>query len=900
MLTSMKKLLLGICFTWIICLPLVAQDFRDIRWSGEYSRQPLSSILEEIQNQKPVRFFFRPEWIEGAIFSGSFDNVPLDQVLGQLLANTELTYQPYQEHYVVLLQKNVNALRASLRGNEPDKSLLIIGDSLSNPGQSTVTVSGYVRDGATGQGVTGATVLVQDLRQGTSTNLNGFFSFTLPVGVHSLLINSLGFEEETRNVKVISAGTLSVDLYEGTARLEEITITERAEDDNVSNPQMSATRMDIRKVKKMPAFLGEVDLIKAIELLPGVSVAGEGAAGFNVRGGDVGQNLILLDGITIFNPSHLFGFFSAFNADLLQDATLYKGGIPARYGGRIASVLDVSLKEGNLRQITGSGGIGLVASRLALEVPLVPEKSSLIIGGRTSYSDWILKRVDDLDIRRSEASFYDANLKWTYRLNEAHKVGLTGYISNDDFTYAGTTAYGYQNQGAAFHWDFLISPEWLSAVTLTHSRFKYQVGDFVDSLRASSLEAGFAISEGRWNVTRFWEKHQVDAGISLARHDFEPGTLQPGDEFSSIIPKTLAKEQAWDMSAYINDEFNLTSTLTLNLGVRYNWYRAVGPSRVTLYEPGLPRTPGSAVDSVSYGTGETVVPYQGFEPRLALRIGLDARSSVKLSYNRMRQNLHLISNTTAITPTDIWKLSDTYIPPQIGDQYAIGYFRNARNNAVESSLEVYYKDVQNLVEYKDGATLLMNDQLETDLLTGIGRSYGAEFYLAKNLGRLTGWLSYTYSRTLRQVAGPSTDQRINQGSWYPSNFDKPHDFTVVGNYQFTRRIRLGFNFTYSTGRPITLPEGTYQIENQAIAHFSARNQYRVADHHRLDISFSVDGNLKKKKKWDSSWTFALYNFYGRNNPYSVFFRNDSGGTLNAYRLSVLGRPFPSVTYNFSF
>ena len=722
----------------------------------------------------------------------------------------------------------------------------------------------------------------------------------LPVGRHSLLVGSLGFEEERRDVRVLSAGTLSVDLYESTARLEEITISERAEDDNVSNTQMSATRMDIQTVKKMPAFLGEVDLINAIELLPGVSVAGEGAAGFNVRGGDVGQNLILLDGISIFNPSHLFGFFSAFNADLLQDATLYKGGIPARYGGRIASVLDVSLKEGNLRKVTGSGGIGLVASRLALEVPLVPEKSSLMIGGRTSYSDWILKRVDDVNIRRSEASFYDANLKWTYRLNEAHKIGITGYASNDNFTYAGTTTYGYQNQGAAFRWNFLVSPEWLSTVSLTHSRFWYQVGDDIDSLRASLLNAGFAISEGRWNVTRFWEKHQVDAGISLARYNFQPGTLRPEDELSVIAPKTLATEQAQDVSAYLNDEFNINSRITLNLGVRYNRYRAVGPSQVTQYEPGLPRTPGSAVDTIYYGVGETVAPYQGLEPRVALRLGLSARSSLKLSYNRMRQNLHLISNTTAITPTDIWKLRDTYVPPQIGDQYARGYFCNAQGNAIESSLEVYYKDVQNLVEYKDGATLLMNDQLETDLLTGVGRSYGAELYVAKNRGRLTGWLSYTYARTLRQVAGPTADQRINQGRWYPSNFDKPHDFTVVGNYQFTRRMRLGFNFTYSTGRPVTLPQGTYQIESQSIAHFSARNQYRVDDYHRLDISFSVDGNLKKKKKWDSSWTFALYNFYGRNNPYSVFFRNDSGGTLNAYRLAVLGRPFPSVTYNFTF
>ncbi|WKN32904.1 carboxypeptidase-like regulatory domain-containing protein [Porifericola rhodea] len=896
----MRKILPGICLFWIVYLPLCAQSIEEIRWTGSYSNTKLPTIFEAIEAQYPVRFFYRQEWLEDIVFTGTFSQEPLPQLMQKLLQGTELTYKPYQGPYIILLHKNPNTLNHG-RGREGEDNLIVIGDSLSNQGQTSATVSGYIRDGATGQGVTGATIFALPLEKGISTNINGYFSLSLPIGNHRLQVNSLGFEEESRNIKVISDGSLSVDLYEETARLEEITITERAEDYNVSSAQMSATRMDIQKVKKMPAFLGEVDLINSIELLPGVSVAGEGSAGFNVRGGDVGQNLILLDGISIFNPSHLFGFFSAFNADLLSDATLYKGGIPARYGGRLASVLDVSVKEGNLRQIKGSGGIGLVASRLSLEVPLVEEKSALIIGGRASYSDWILNRVDDMDLRQSEASFYDANLKWTYRLNEAHKIGLTGYISNDDFTYTRNTSYGYQNKGAAFNWDFLISQDWLSSLTLSHSRFSYEVGDLQDSTRASLLQAGFDISEGRWNVTRFWgERHQVDAGLSLSYYSFEPGEQQPYGDFSLLTPETLAEEQAWEMAVYLSDEFTITPALSLNIGLRYNQYRALGPADVTIYQNGNPSGSGRVVDTVSYASGETIAQYQGLEPRLALKYNLDARSSIKLSYNRMRQNMHLISNATSITPTDIWKLSNKYVQPQIGDQYAIGYFRNAIGNVIESSLEVYYKDIHQLVEYKDGAEILMNDQLETELLTGIGRAYGAELYVAKNLGRLTGWLSYTYSRSLRKVDGQYPDERVNQGSWYPSNFDKPHDFTVVGNYQFTRRLRMGFNFTYSTGRPVSLPEGTYKVGNQDIAHFSARNQYRVADYHRLDISFSVDGNLKKKKKWDSSWTFAIYNLYGRNNPYSIFFRNNAGGSLTAYQLAILGRPFPSVTYNFKF
>jgi len=897
----MKKWLLSLFLTATSLLPALCQNTDPVRISGNYQDHYLSDFILEVESEYPVRIFYQPRWIQGLRFTASLDRESLSQALEKVLENTPLTFQSYQQHYYVLLQKNPAAISRNTGSTADDESLLIIGDSLGRSGQKIATVSGYVREGATGQGIVGATVFAREASQGTSTNLNGYFSFTLPVGQDQLSVKSLGFEEENRNVRIISDGSLSVDMFEETARLEEITITEQAEDYNISSSQMSATRMDIQKVKKMPAFLGEVDLINSIELLPGVSVAGEGAAGYNVRGGDVGQNLILLDGIPIFNPSHLFGFFSAFNADLLKDATLYKGGIPARYGGRIASVLDATLKEGNLREFKGSGGVGVIASRLSLEIPLVEEKSALIIGGRASYSDWILNRVDDLSIRNSDASFYDANLKWTYRLNESHKIGLTAYLSNDDFTFAGNTSYAYGNAGAAFNWDFLINQDWLSTVSLTHSRFNYQVGDLQDSSRATLLRANFAISEARWNLTRYWgERHQIDIGANISRYDFAPGRLEPEGDFSLITPIQLDNEQAWDLSVYASDEFTINPSLSLTLGLRYNHYRAVGPARVAVYEEGVPRSPASVVDSLSYGSGETITSYQGFEPRLALRISLDSRSSLKFSYNRLRQNMHLVSNTTAITPTDIWKLSDHYISPQIGDQYAVGYFRNSFGNALETSVEVYYKDIQNLVEYKDGAEILVNQQLETDLLSGTGRAYGAEFYVAKNMGRLTGWLSYTYSRTLRRVDGDFPEERVNQGEWYPSNFDKPHDFTAVGNWQLTRRVRIGFNFTYSTGRPVTLPVGSYRVGNEVVANFSERNQYRIPDYHRLDISFSVDGNLKRKKKWDSSWTFAVYNLYGRNNPYSVFFVNDRGGALSAFQLSILGRPFPSVTYNFKF
>ncbi|MEM6843885.1 MAG: TonB-dependent receptor [Bacteroidota bacterium] len=875
------------------------QSMEDVVISRSASSISLTNWIQEIESAYAVRFFYRPAWTDSIVVTQSFTSIPLTEALTTIVKNTDLTFTTYQDYYIVLPSTSPSVINRA-NANPDDSRRIVIGDSLQS-GQTEATVSGYIRDGGTGQGIAGATLFSQETGQGTSTNANGYFTFSSPTGDYEWEINSLGYETEERKVRVTSDGLFSVDLFEETARLEEITITERAQDNNVSGAQMSATRMDIQRVQKMPAFLGEVDLINAIEMLPGVSVAGEGAAGFNVRGGDVGQNLILLDGIPIYNPSHLFGFFSAFNADLLQDATLYKGGIPARYGGRIASVLDISVKEGNLRKLKVSGGIGVVASRLSAEIPIVKEKSSLIIGGRASYSDWILNRLQDITLRQSEASFYDANAKWTYRLNESHKIGLTGYFSNDNFNLAQDATFQYQNAGGSFNWDYLISERWLSALRVTQSRYSYQIGDLQDSISASQIDAEFEQSGGQWSLNFFPnEEHEIGAGLEVSRYQFSPGDLRPSGDFSLITPRQLQAEQAWEFSGYLSDVYQINPFLTLTAGIRYNYYRYVGPREVFNYAEGRPRSPGSVTGTTNYTEGETIVTYQGWEPRAALRIGLNTQSSIKVSYNRLRQNTHLISNTASITPTDIWKLSDPYLPPQIGDQYAIGFFRNVFNNSIETSVEFYYKDILNLVEYRDGATLLMNEQLEADLLSGTGQAYGAELLISKNIGRLTGWLAYTYSRTLRKVDSEFAQERVNQGEWYPSYFDKPHDLTIVGNYQFTRRVRLGFNFTFSSGRPITLPESTYRIGQFDIADYSDRNEYRIPPYHRLDLSFSVDGNLKKNKKWDSSWTFAVYNFYGRNNPYSIFFQSNQTGRLSAFRLAILGRPFPSITYNFKF
>ena len=894
------KLLLLSVLCWLSICSLRAQSILDIKVTGNYQNTPIPAFFQEIEQQHPVRFFYIPSWIDSLTIHGQFNNEPFTQVLSQVLISTGLTYEMYHNHYVVLLKTGLpdNIEQYDDRGIR--ERFIVIGDSIGMKTGEDATLTGYVRDAANGEGFVGATVYVEELERGISTNLNGYYSLKIPSGAYHLQINYVGYEGEQRNIRMLSDGSLSVDLFENTARLEEITIFEKEEDFNITGAQMSVTRLDIQKVKKMPAFLGEVDIINSIEMLPGVSVAGEGAAGFNVRGGDVGQNLVLLDGIPVFNPSHLFGFFSAFNSDMLHDATLYKGGIPAQYGGRIASVLDVSMKDGNLRDFSGSGGIGVVASRLNLEIPLVKDKSSLLIGGRASYSDWILNRVRDLTIRNSEASFYDMNAKFGYRFNDKHKITLSSYLSHDHFLFNDEVDYSYGNSGASFAWDFLITQPLVSSFQATYAKYDYEVMSGEDSTKTAHLASGFEIYGGQWNLSFFpGEQHQLNGGVSVNWYAFQPGRQEPSGAYSLLLPKKLEDEQALETAVYLNEEYQISPKITLNLGLRYSWYANMGPGKVPVYEENQPLSPSTLVDSAFYDNGEQIATYQGFEPRVSLKVGLTPSSSIKASYNRLRQYIHLISNTAAVTPTDIWKLSDPYLQPQIGDQWALGYYKNFLINTIETSLEVFYKDIQNLPEYKNGATLLMNEYLETDLVNARGQAYGVEMFVAKNIGRLTGWLAYTYSRSLRKTESAYREERINQGEYFPSNFDKPHDFTLIANYQFTRRVRLGVNFIYSTGRPTSYPAGSYRLGTIDLPHFSERNQFRIPDYHRLDVSFSIDGNLKKNKKWDSSWTFSIYNLYGRKNPYSVYFVNEGRG-LQGYKLSVLGRPFPSITYNFKF
>lgn len=877
---------------------LFAQTSEKLMSSKTYNDLPMVDFIQEIETSYDVRFIFKEQWIENMTVSGSYSGQTLSRALTNIFSDNNLSVVVRGQNVVVFQKKNEILSRISEAEKSIDENTVIIGDDLANPNEAqTVVLSGYIKDGKTESELYGASIGIVELGIGTVANKYGFYTFEIPPGLYDLTVKFIGFEDNNYKVLVKNTGSFDVELFESSLLLQEVEISEEGPQYNVNSTSISTTRLNIQAIKKLPAFLGEVDVIKSLLMLPGVTTVGEGASGFNVRGGGTDQNLFLFDDAPVFNPSHLFGFFSNFNPDIVQEVTLYKGGIPAKYGDRISSVLDVQSKDGNIDKFALKGGIGLVSARLALETPIAKGKSSLIVGGRSSYADWLLNTVNDIEIKQSSAQFYDANVKWNTQLGVNDKISISGYISDDKFKFAQDTSYSWTTKNLTAKWRHLFKKKLFVEVIGVYADYSYEVEglkptfEFLlnSGINYRSLGARFTY------IPR--PNHEISYGAAYDRYKFRPGELSvPG--VSTVVAKTIEEEQANELSVYAQDEYKISNRLSVIAGVRYSRFVNVGNSNVIQYESGLPRNSSTAVDTVAFGSNESVATYGGLEPRLSAKYSITNSSSVKLSYNRLRQYIHTISNTTAVTPIDIWKSSDAYVEPQIGDQIAMGYFRNFNDNNIETSVEVYYKKLDNIIDYKNGAEIVLNQDIEQVLLGGIGRAYGIEFFFKKKEGRLTGWTSYTFSRTERQVDGLFPEEDINKGNYYPADYDQPHNLSVVANYQITKRWRMGFNFTFRTGRPTTAPEAKFTVNGTELAFFSERNQHRIPDYHRLDFSVTLEGGHKKKKILDGNWTFSLYNVYGRRNAYSVFFQDPPGAPPGAYKLSVLGAIFPSVSYNF--
>jgi hypothetical protein len=766
--------------------------------------------------------------------------------------------------------------------------------------QIEIKIQGYVKEQKTGEPIPGANVIIPSLQAGAASDRKGYYSFTIEdKGTYTIKVSAIGYQEIKQNITVIGPINKDFLLQETYTELDEIVITDQP-DANIKSTDIGKNSLDIESISSIPPFLGEVDVVKSILMLPGVTNVAEGSGGFNVRGGSIDQNLVLLDQAPLFNSSHVFGFFSVFNPDVVDKIDLYKGGIPARYGGRISSVLSVTQKNPDLNQFKVNGGVGLVSSRAKLEIPLIKGKTSLLLGGRTTYSDWLLRQVPDEDIKNSTANFYDVNGKLIHFFDENNQLKISGYLGKDNFKFAQDTAYSWQNRLLSINYRSRFSPQlWLDAY-LINSNYQYNV----DGLKAFSefnVEAAINYNEAKSNVT--WEPDQqqkFDFGFNFIDYTIQPGILQPVGDSSAINPRSVKREYAQEAGLYGQYDIELTPALSLSAGIRFSSFWNRGPGSVFTFAENSEKTTASINDTLRFNDGEVAASYGGLEPRFSARLSLNSSSSLKFSYNRLRQYVHLISNTLAITPTDIWKTSDYHLKPLIGDQWSAGYFKNFNDNQIETSVEVYYKQMKNMVEFKDGAELLLNQNLATELLQGRGKAYGLELLLKKKSGKLTGWLSYTFSRTLRLMEGDFANETINQGNYYPSNFDKPHEISLVGDWQMHPKWNFGFNYTYSTGRPITIPIAQFTVNEVIIPYYSERNAFRVPDYHRLDLSFTFTPNLDQSRLWQDSWTFSLFNVYGRQNPYSIFFRQDFRNIPpKAYQISVIGAIFPSLTYNFS-
>ncbi len=898
------------------------QDDRVVRTS--HHQQPFTEFVTAMEASFPVHFYFRQEWIDSVRIIQHEEEQKLTEILDATLSPHQISFY-IREGNIFLSSGRV--IDPSLARSFPEKEpvagypekasqteltdedtgqkngdynhIIRIGTEGSDPGDQRATINGTVREAETGEPIIGAVVYNEDQQLGVITDASGYYVISLGKGTHRISFRSLGKEEVSRNVILKGDGSLNVEMEEKVTQLKGVEIV-ADKYQNVSGMQIGLNRIEVSTINTVPAAMGETDIFKAALLLPGVQTVGEGASGFNVRGGSTDQNLIIFNGAPVFNTSHLFGFFSAFNPDVIKEFKLYKSGIGAEYGGRISSVFDITTRNGNRKNLSGAGGVSPVTGRLMLEGPIIKEKLSFILGARSTYSDWILKQIKDPAIRNSSAAFYDLNGKISMDLDENNSLEISGYYSNDYFRLNSDTAYRYDNTNLVVAWKHLFSERLMADFSGNYSSYHYHISSDSDELQAFDMKYGIVYSEVKGSFSYFPAfKHRVKFGAGLIRYQLEPGYFGPMHHNSLVSPADLENERALEGSLYLSDEYHLTSDLSLYAGIRYSFYAFMGPKTVFKYYRDVPKDHTSLYDTVRYDRGECIQTYSGPELRLNVRYKLTGSSSVKLSYNRMRQYLNMLSNTTAISPTDTWKLSDPNIRPQVGDQLALGFYKDFRGQRVETSIEIYYKRIKDIIEYRGGARLILNEVIEQDLIHGRGRAYGTELMVKRTAGKLNGWISYTYSRILVQADSDFPVERINNGEWFPANHDKPHDITLVGKYRFSRRFSVSSNVTYSTGRPITYPVAKYRIRNKTVLHYTSRNEYRIPDYFRWDLSVNVEGNLRSKKLAHSSWSFSLYNVTGRNNVYSIYFVSDDKD-VSGYRLSIFSRPVFTVTYNFKF
>jgi hypothetical protein len=886
---------------------------------------PFKDFVVRIEQQSNVHFFFKPEWVDSLFISNHLVPNTLQAILKENLQAGNITFLVYNCNTVIInkdytfleelpetiFEKNIASppveadykessfIKNARNNNKANNGIKTIGDPSKKFLSEFAKISGVIYDSLTRTPITGVLVFFDEFKSPVITDSIGYYAAKIKTGIHTIHFRCLGKIERKYKIAIYSNGTLNEYLKDDALSFQEVYVYANKEH-NVRDGQLGTERIDVKLIHLIPSSMGETDILKMVLLLPGVQSVGESASGFNVRGGGVDQNLLLIDNSPIYNSFHLFGFFSAINAEMVQDFQLYKSSYPSYFGGRLSSVIDVNLRKGDPEKFSVKGEISPITGKLLIEGPLIKNKISFILSGRSTYSDWILKKINTRMMQHSEASFYDLNAKINYNVNKSNSLQFTGYYSYDYFKLNSDTSYNYENLNGSASWKHTFTDRLTFNLTGLFSEYKYRMESTINPLYAFGLNYDIQHFEGKTDFTYLpTDKHKIRVGASSIKYSLNPGTYKPGVN-SLLYPVQLNSEQGVESALYLNDEYNLTDDLLINVGFRYSFFFSMGPSKVYQYSETAPRSKLSRIDSSFYGRNEITSKYGNPEIRLSARYQFSPNNSIKASYTRMTQYIHMITNTMAVSPTDVWALSNPNLRPQDSRQVSIGFYQNFRKNMFETSLELYYKKSENLLEYKPGAQLLLNNNLELDLLEGTGKAYGAELIIRKKLGKLNGWISYTYSRSLIQVNGPFLEEKINTGKYYPSNYDKPHDFTIVSNYRFSRRISLSGTLKYSTGHPITFPVGRYIIKGRELLHYSNRNEYRIPDYFRIDFALNIEGNLKLKKLAHSSWSFSIYNLTGRDNVYSIYFISDPNKRVKGYKLSVFTRPIPSITYNFKF
>ncbi|MDB4715009.1 TonB-dependent receptor [Flavobacteriaceae bacterium] len=895
-------------------------------YSFIFSNINLKDAILKIEEETNFKFYFANQWVNDEIkISQSFENKPINLILDSILKETDLNYFLKKDNQIILTENTViyNELssgffnenekknRSKKQNSAPFLSIrkaqqkeieivrVTIGKTIIGEEKDSYILKGIIRNSRTGAPLENINILVKNKNLGAVTNQEGFYTLELPAGINLIETQALGIESIKRELVLYNNGILNLNLEEVTEDLDEVILSVSALK-NVQNASTGTNFLESENTKNIPLVMGERDILKVATTLPGISSAGEGASGFNVRGGKSDQNLILLDNTVLYNPAHFFGIFPALNPFAIEDISIYKGAIPARYGGRLSAVFDIKSKIPSKDKIKGEASLGPVTANAVLEIPIKKNKSGVLIGGRGAYSDWVLKSLNDEKLNSSTANFYDLIVGYHHDISKKNKLSAVAYLSKDEFSITSDSLYGYNNRLINLKWEHQFNNE--NSVRLKLSNSSYKFGIDYDGSTTSNFRQQYKIDEKHLKLaftSVINSKNTFNYGISSKYYTVAPGEKKPLKSSDLTLPFKLNNEYALESGVFFSDSYKFNEKLLIDAGIRFSFFNSLGPKTEFDYAEDQPKSVYSVVGTNDFGRNEVTQTYGGPEFRFSGRYLITDTFSVKLGYHSLYQYLHILTNATTASPIDTWKLSDRNIKPQQSSQFSLGVYKNFNDNMYELSLEGFHKNQENLLDFKTGASLLLNEQIETEVLQGKGMSYGAELLIRKNKGKLSGWLGYTYSRSFQKFESQFREEQINGGEFFPSNFDKPHDFSLVMNYKFTQRLSLSSNVIYQTGRPVTFPVGNYSFNQSEFVLYSDRNQFRIPDYFRIDLGFNIEGSHKLKKLAHSFWSISVYNILGRNNPYSVFFVSQNG-EVKGLQSTIFGVAVPSISYNLKF